>query len=228
MRDDRVHLRQAGEKIADQFWFLGGDEEVEIVDDFLAPAKAAGRAGLRHGRMLAQGRVDGLGFGRDIAQPEKIGGRFLLLDCGKQLLRGLLAKARQGRHGSLAAGLLELGDARDVQFLVQGLDFLFPEAGNFKKLEDVLRKFLAQLFVIFEPAGRDELLDFLGQGLADALHLVELIALGRFAQVAGEHLHGPRAVHVGADFERILPLERKVARDVLEDAGDRVGGDGGC
>ena len=157
----------------------------------------------------------------------KIGGRFLLLDRGEEFLRGLFTESRQRGHEALAARLLELRDAGDLQLLIERLDLFFPESRNLKKLQNVARELVAQLLVEFESSRCNQLLDLFCQGLANAIDFVEFVAFGGLSEIAGVHFHRARAVYIGADFERVFSLEREVPRDVFEDAGNRVGGDGG-
>ena len=144
-----------------------------------------------------------------------------LVDRLAEFFLGRLAEARQFRHAARDAGLMKLRDRADLQLFVERLDLLRPEPWQREKLENVRRKFRAQVVEKFERTGFDQLLDFRRDGFADAGNLLERFFIPEVGHVATPGLEGTRGIRVSADLEGIFALQLEQRRDLFEHIRDR-------
>lgn len=108
--DDLFHVGGGDKSLHDFLRFFGGGDEIEVFNDFLAPAKAAGDFGLEDGGGGAEVGEKGLGGGqgRTEAVVFTIGGAAL--DGVEQVGGGFRAEAGERGEATVLAGLGEGGD----------------------------------------------------------------------------------------------------------------------
>jgi hypothetical protein len=114
-----------------------------------------------------------------------------------------------------------LRDRLDPELLLQRPDLLRPEAGNRQDFDQTRRHGGLEVFKEFQPPGRVQFGDLLGQGLADALHLLQ--GAGRDALlefILADRLDYARPALVGAGLEGILALQLHQGADLGQDSGD--------
>ena len=125
------------------------------------------------------------------------------------------AKAGELGQGAVIAGALEVGDGGDAEFAVEGGDFFGAEAGDVEEVEEGAGEFGFEFLEEGEGAGGGEGVEFVAEGLAEALDAVELLVAGEEEEVAGEGADDFGAAAVGADFEGVFAFELEEGGDLL-------------
>src|SRR6266699_3445611 len=103
--------------------------------------------------MLAEVIFQGLSFPCDFTELKRTGMLRAFRNRLAQLFLCRLAETRQRRNLIILAGLRELSDRADPKFFVERLNFLCAKTGNRKQLQNIRRKFRAELVVEFERTG---------------------------------------------------------------------------
>ena len=167
----------AREKIDDRLWLFRRNEKVDVADNFLVTAEAAGGAAADDIGMDTELLEDGFGKvegGTDVVVRGVVAAEF---NAFKDFRLGLFAEA--GQFGELAvfACLLECLNSLDAEFAVNGFDFFRPQAGDVEHGDKAVGDRGLELVVIGEVAGGRQLGDLLSQRLADALDIAQAILL---------------------------------------------------
>lgn len=144
------------------------------------------------------------------------------LDAFEDFRLGLFAEAGQLGEAALLAGLLECLDGLDAKFAVNGLYLFRPQPRDVEHGDESVGDRSLEVVVVGEAAGGDQLGDFVGQGLADALDVAQALLLDELVQRLGETLEGAGAVLVGTSLERVLALQLEKHPNLLEDVRDLV------
>ena len=207
----------AGEKIDDRLRIFRRNEEVDVADDFLVAAQAAGGAAADDVGMGAELLKDGFGKVEGGANVVVRGVVAAELNTLEDFRLGLFAEAGQLGELAVFACLLECLDGLDAKFAVNGLDLFRPQAGDVEHGDEAVGDRGLELVVIGEAAGGGQLGDLLSQRLADALDVAQAFLLDELGQRLGEALESARAVLVGARLERVLTLQLEEHPDLLED-----------
>ena len=176
--------------------------------------------------MAAQQLDDAKRLARHVAQAVKGGVTLALLDVGEQVGRGLLAEAGQTGDAAIAAGRFQLGEAADLQLVIQGLDLLRAQTVDREQFEDARWEAGFQFVEVSEVPGLDQFGDLLGGGFADAFDLAKFTLGGGGFEVARVGFDGAGGGLVGAYLERIFPLEIEQLGDPFERMGDSFLGHG--
>ena len=206
----------------------GDHQEIQIADGLPAASIAAGGGDLLHGFAGVHVRQDFLHVlvGLDPQDPPLgLGGDVEPFQNGRL---GLGAEAFEVLDPMCLAGRAEVLQRGDLQLVVQLGRPLGPQAGHAKDGQHALGNLGQQFFEHRQRAGFHQRGHFLRQVLADAFDIGKRpLGIGhdvgrRFRQVVDR----PRGVAIGADSERIGPLELQQVGDVLENGGDFVIGHG--
>jgi hypothetical protein len=119
----------------------------------------------------------------------------------------------------LFGGPAQVVEGADPEPLVQGLGPLGAQAGHGDQVAQAGRHLTAQLPPERQVAGLQEGADLPGEVLADAGQFVQFLRR-HLGQGLGKVADGAGGVAVGADPERVLPLEVQQVRHLLESLGD--------
>jgi hypothetical protein len=95
-----------------------------------------------------------------------------------------------------------------------------------EEVEQAGWKLRAEVLMERQHAGTGQSVEFVAQGVADALDAAELVAGGELDDVPIEIADGLRALAVGTDFERVVVLEFQQQGDFVKDGGERFAGHG--
>ncbi len=117
---------------------------------------------------LLQPRDDNLGGGHRLVEADAAGGLLQELDAFADRGRLLGPESRQSLDQSVVQSLLQVGDALDVQLVIERLDRLGPDARDAEQLQQRGRDLGQQFLMGCDAAGLDEFLDLGQRGLADA------------------------------------------------------------
>ena len=107
----------------------------------------------------------------------------------------------------------ELLDGFDAQLVVQGLDLLRAQAGDFEHRDQPGRGRSLQLLVILQLAGGDEFGDLLLERLADAFDFAQALFGDELVQRLAQRLERARGILIGAGLERVLALQLQQRRN---------------
>ena len=136
---------------------------------------------------------------------------------------GLRAEARDARDLVRLARGAEVGEALDLQLVVQGLDLLRPQTRHAQERDEAGRGLAPQGLVFGQAAGGDELGDLREHRLADARHLGERAVVEHRREVIRQRLQGLRRVVIGPATKRVLAANFQQGAHLVEDAGDAGG-----
>ena len=104
------------------------------------------------------------------------------LNAFEQIRLRFFTKAVEFGHFASIAGSFEFLDRIHAEFLVERLDFLRPQPGNFQHLDQTGWNRSFQLIVILQFAGCDEFGDFFRERFADTFDFAEPIFGDNFCQ----------------------------------------------
>jgi hypothetical protein len=224
-REDAFDQRVFAEGLGNGGGVLGRDDDVDVVDGFVAAAGAAagGEAdGVRvRPQVVEQGGRGVGGDGSEVAS----GALLEVGETEEDFFLGLGPEAIEAGDFVVLAGFFQIGERRDLEFFVEGFDFFRTEAGNVEKFEQFRRELRDQFVVVGKLSRGDEGRDFFAEGVADPRDAFQFIFADERSKVVFEHFKGARTVVVGADLERIFALELEQKSDALEDVNDLVAGD---
>ena len=129
----------------------------------------------------------------------------------------LFAKARQVAHLPLARRGFQLLQRFDLEILEKGLHPFRAEVRKAEKIGDARRKLPAKFLQGLHPSGLDRLDNFRREVRTDAGNVRQVLVAGQHvAQFAAQALNRPRRVSIGADAERIGPLNVEQIGDLIE------------
>ena len=100
---------------------------------------------------------------------------------------------------------------------MQQLDLFRPEPLKLKKLKDPLGKGGLQLLVVGKPPSRHQFRHLLRDRLADPLDRAETLLGDQPPDRLTQRLQRPGGIRIGADLERILPLQFQKLGNMLQD-----------
>ena len=198
---------------------VGHEHEDEVAHDLAPPPHLAGDDRAAHAGQLLQRGAQALRlFGGVVGQPEGAG-LPQVGDALEDVLRGLLAEARQLGEPAVVRGRLELGQGIDAEHVVDLPNLGDAEAGDGEHLDQARRDLLPQLLEHAGPAGGDQLGDDLERGRTHALGRGERAVLDGLSQIAGKLRHGAGRGAERADAKRVLAAELEEGGDLLEHIG---------
>ena len=133
-------------------------------------------------------------FRRDRAEMKRSRVLRAFRDCAAKFVLGRVSETGQFRDPAGGARFLELRDRADLQLFVERLDLFRAETRERKELENVRRKFRAQVLEKFQRAGFDQLFYFRGDRFADAGNFFQRLFIAQVGDVAapGFERSGPR------------------------------------
>ena len=139
----------------------------------------------------------------------------------EDLLLGLGAEARQVADAAVLGRLHQLLERLDVEVVPQGAYTLRSQAGNAQQRGYGGRHLLALPFQELAFAGAHDLVDLLGEILADAGNVGECGALlDQGHEVRPQLADRARRVAIGAYAERVGALDVEQVGDLVEDGAD--------
>lgn len=227
MIDDRVHLRQADKKIHQGLWFAGGDEEVEVVQGFLAATVTAGNFSAQAVGVGLEFVENEFGLSGDIAEAKAIGILLAEGDGFENFVLGLFAKTGQLGNAVFLAGSIKAVNRGDAEFFVEILDAFGTESLDFKKIKNGSGEFGFEIVVKLEFSGGGQLVQFVGQGFADAFGFDQIFVAsggGDLQQVALEVFDHFGAGFVSTDFEGVFVLKIEQEGDFFKNVSDLFAG----
>ena len=115
-----------------------------------------------------------LGEGPGAPERDAVAAAGERFDAGEDLGFGLLAHAGQAAQLAGAGGGFQLGQVGDAQLLPEQGDLLGSQVGHLQQLHQGGGHFGFQLLEEVQPAGGEQLVDLLGDGLAHAGDLDQL------------------------------------------------------
>ncbi len=139
-----------GEEIDDFGGVAGGGEEVDVANNFLGAAEAAGGVAAGDVGVAAQMVEDRLGGGEGVAEEMARGELAAEVDAFANFGLGFFAEAVEDGDFAVFAGLLELFDGFDGEFVVEGFDFFGAEAGNAEHGDEAGRDGGFEVVVVLE------------------------------------------------------------------------------
>ena len=146
------------------------------------------------------------------------------VDARKYLLLRLLAEAFQVRHLSRFTRRFQLFKRINMQEIVEGLNFLRPQAGNANHLQEPGRRLLAQLLEEGQSSGLYQRRDLVLERIADPADLAEpsLGDEGGEVRFEGFDGHGlPFVVGLGSG-NGFLALQLEQCTDLAERSGNAI------
>ena len=153
---------------------------------------------------------------------DPLAGRLHERDPLEDLGLGLGAEALElGDLARLGRGP-QVGQALDLQRLVQDLDLLGPQARDPQQREDPRRRRLAQLVVGRQLAGRRKLDDLGVHRLADPGHLGQAAVGDHLREVRRQVQERLGRVVIGPAAERVLAPDLEERPHLVEDLGNRA------
>ena len=218
------HLRPRGEPFDDRRPRLRGHEKIEVAHGFQPATQAARMLGAPHLRPGAQPLQDRLGHGEGLPPPvpPRIGRP--VANARQDLLLAFLAESVERRHPPLRAGPRQFRDRTDPELLVQRLDLLRAQTGNFQHLHQAGGDRGLQFLVKLQPACRVQFGDFFRQRLADSRDGLQPVFGDDRAHILLQRLQRPRPRMIGAHLEGIFALQFQQHADLLQDSGYLVFG----
>ena len=134
-------------------------QQVNVADDFLEPPQTARRAATNHVRMFAQIFEQRFGGAQGVAQQMFRGVSPPALDAFENVRLRLFAKAVE--PGDLAgfARRFQFPDRINAELLIQRLDFLWSQSGNFQHFNQARRDGRFQFVVVSQLAGFHQLVE---------------------------------------------------------------------
>ena len=200
---------------------FAGNEDVEIADGFAAAAQRSGGRDLVDAGIFREvfGELFGLGLGG--IDEEAAADAAVVLDGLEQLGFVLLAHARQFADLAFARQFLDAIDVADLVGAPDERDGFRAEALNLQQLQHRRVIFLEQFGLHGEFAVCEEFLQVAQHAFADAGNRENLLGVGdEFLDLLRVILDGLRGVAVGADAERILPIDLEQVGGLVENVGD--------
>ena len=132
------------------------DEQVDVLDRFLAPPQTAARLDTADSLHVAQRPQQLRRHGLRLVDANAVGRRLEESDAFEDLLLRFLAEALEpGDPTRLACGL-ELLEIVHAELVVERLDLLRSQAANAQHEMQARRRFLAEVLVERQLASRDE------------------------------------------------------------------------
>ena len=214
-------FRQIHEAVHCRLGVSGGDDKIEVLNRVPSPTEAPGRLGLRHGRAATQPLHNRASHGQHLANRRALGALAVASDGAEQLLLAARAHAGQAPQPLLLRRLLQFIDARQPQFPHDQRHLLGAQPGDVDHIQHAGRVLLGQFAMQLAGPSLDDFQSLLGNGLADALHLLQLAPAGDALQALGQLPHHVHGLAVGANLEGVLALDLQQIGDLLEDQGDR-------
>ncbi len=143
------------------------------------------------------------------------------LHCFQDVLLGLCAEAGQRADAPVLRGPVQLFDRLHVEIVVQRLDPLRPQPGNFQQLGDRGRQFAAQTIQQAAMPGGDDLVDPGGEIGADAGQPGQVFpALNQYPRLLRQVAQDARGIAIGADAERIRAFDFQQVGNRFESGGN--------
>ena len=220
--EDLADVGEGGEEVHHLLGLPGDDEDVDVLDRLLHAADAAGEGDLLGLELRLELLDEGARERKGDAERPALTPLLGALDRREDVLLGLLAHLGQAADLPLAAGRLELGDRRDVELLVEELRGLGADVLQGHDVQEAGGVLLLEVLEGGALPGLDELLELLGDPLADARDVAELVLAGEGGDVLGEALEGLGDVVVRADLERVVPLHLEELPELAEGAREVV------
>ena len=155
-----------------------------------------------------------LGLLESVAQEVARGVGAAAADAFENIGLRLLPKPLQAGDLAVFARLLKLLDRFEAEFVVQGLDLLWPQPGDVEHRHQPRWDRGFQVLVILQAAGGDEFGDLLLERIADAFDVAHALFGNHFIQRLAQGLNGAGGVLIRAGLERILSLQLQQRRDV--------------
>ena len=177
--------------VEDRGRILGGEEDVQVADRLGATPEAAADLGADHERMGPDRLEDRRDQAPGLALQDAVADRFDEGDPFEDLRLGLGAEALQPGDLPRLGRRAEVGQALDLQGLVERQDLLRPEPGDAQQGDQAGGRLAPQLVVRGELAGRRELDDLGVHRLADPRRLGQAAVGDRLREVAGHPLQAP-------------------------------------
>ncbi len=228
MRQDLGHLGQRDEIVEDRRRVRRAEEDVEVADRLGPPAQAAADLGADDLGMLA----DRLEDRRDQQRAPRVWRIRPPVVSRNAIPSRMLASVLAPKPLSLAIwpGLgrgPEVGQALDLQRLVQDLDLLGPQARHPQQGEDSRRHRLAELVVGGQLPGGRKLDDLREHRLADSRHLRQAAVGDHLREVGRQAPERLGRVVIGPAAKRVLALDLENRPHLIENLGDARGFHGG-
>ena len=143
-----------------------------------------------------------------------IGNRF-----AKFFLRHL-AKAWQLSDATGFACFQQFSDGADVKFVVQRFNLFRAQTRDREQLQNCRRKFRAQVFDIFQRAGRGEFFDFRRDRFTDAGNFGERLFVLQIGETSAPRVNRPRCIGVSPDLERVFPFQFEQSANLFQNLRD--------
>lgn len=218
--------RMSGEGGNDFLWFAGGDEEVEVVNDFLAAAIAAADFNLSGGGVGGEEFAKLLGDRVDKIEAELGGVGFAKGDALENLVDAFLTEARQGGGCAGFTDAFEVSEAGNAEVGVKALYLFGTEALDFEQFEKGVGELGFEFVVEGQSTGGGEFMKLILEGVTEAFDALELVVSGELHDVPGKGFNKLGAGFVGADFEGVFAFEFEEEGDSGEDFGSGFAGHG--
>ncbi len=225
---DHFHQRRilgdVGDSLLTPFFGAAGfssDQDVEIAHAVASATQRSGRRDLVDARELAEilGQFASLLFGRvnQVAAPDAA----VVLNGLQQFGFVLFAHAGQLANLSLAREFLDAVDVADFVGAPDECDGLRSEALNLQQLQHRRVVFLEQFHLDGELAAFEKLLEVVQHSLADAGNSQNLLGIGdQILDLLRVIFNRLRRVAVGANAERVLPIDFEQIRRFIKNVGD--------
>ncbi len=155
-----------------------------------------------------------------MTQQHPLAGRLHEGDPFEDLGLGLGAEAFQIGDEPGFPRVSQVGEALDLQLVVEQLDLLGAEPRNPQEGDESRAGLAAEVFISLEMPGRRELDDLRIEGFADPRLLLEGAVGDHLTQVARQRLKHLGCLVIGAAAERVLPVDLQECPHLVEDLGD--------
>ncbi len=145
-----------------------GYQDIQVADGRTHAAQRTSRGSLHHPRDPLERSDNLLNQRVSLAEGETTGTAAERFDPSQDLVLGFLAHAGQGADFAGAGGSFKLGQRGNPEFFPDQSDLFGTHPGHLQPVGEAGRNLALQLFQEFELPGAQQLVDLLGDSLADA------------------------------------------------------------
>ena len=214
--DDRLDRGQTAEHLDDVVRVVGLRQEIEVTDRFPPPAVRAGGHDASHVEHVEEAFRDLVNEHLGLVEEQPPLAALEPGDALEDQLLGALRETLQAANPAALGRHPELLDRLYPEVAVDQSNGLRPDAGQPKHLEEAGRELGEQLVAVLRAAGRGQLVELVGDRLADARNDRRLALAVCARDLDRGSPDGVRGAVVGHGLVHQLALDLEQVADVVE------------